>query len=1339
MSKGLRGVTVLTLVIVVLSCGAASAYTLTVGSPGCDYTEIQDAVDNASAGYTILVYNGIYAENVWINNKDLTIRGEDRGTTIIDGGGSGDCVYVSSADVIISGFTINNASGYGIRASGSDFSLNNATIRDCGKDAIHFSYGKSLTLRDGILENCGGGLIYDEYKTAATGNATIERNIIRNNNGSGLFIYLYDMDGEREEAIINDNIITNNTGYGVKCDHYHSYGRIDSIEMKNNTVKKCGKDGVFVEGAVDVNISDLTIENAGDDGIYAYCSRNMTINPPFTVKKAGGYGIYARGPDFFLNNATIRDCGKDAIHFSYGKSLTLRDGILENCGGGLVYNDYYKAAAIGNVTIARNVIRNNDGSGLFIYLYGRDGKGEEAIINDNIITNNTGYGVKCDYYYSHIDSIEMANNTIKKCGGDGVYISGAEHFTLFDNAIVSNKGYGISLHSSDGSLIFHNNIVNNSPNAYDSNSASNDWYHPIRLEGNYWSDYTGIDDGSGTGKHGIIGDGVGDTYIPHPDTNYDHYPFVNESCWAWPKLNTVQVHTDKKSYGLDKTVTISCIVQNDTGVNISVDNVTVKIVKPDNLTEWITLFEGSTGNCEGSFTNTSLFGTYNITIYAYKIGYLVDNNYKLCFEVLPDQDIAVTDIDAPSSSETNSTIIVNATISNIGLNNESDVTVDFIVDGVKHDAAIIASLEIRSRTNVSFQWTATMGRHTILIYAEPVVNETIIWNNKLDKTITIADIWVPDNYPTIQQAVNNSTVGDTIVVRDGTYAENINVSKRLTIRSENGPNSTIVKAFEVIADCVNISGFTVRWARSGKGIYLNGADHCNISNNTASSNNCGIYLYSSCNNTLINNNASLNRGSGGGGRDGTNGGDGRDGYGYGIYLNSSSNNTLASNIASSNRGSGGSGGKGGGLGHGGNGGYGYCYGIYLLDSSNNELVNNIANSNRGSGGSGGECRVAINVKGGYAGHGRSGYCYGIYLQNSSNNTLTNNTANKNSGTGGGGGQGNERYKSDGGDGANGHCYGIYLKDSSNNKLADNNASLNHGNGGDGNIGDIGGDGGQGYCHGICLSSSSNNTLVNNNVSLNICLGGEGGKGACGDGGNGYSYGIGLSSSNDNLLADNIANVNNGRGGWGGRRYSGDGGSGYGYGIHLSSSSHNTLTRNTANSNSGKGGKGGNGGFSGGDGGDAHGCGIYLLSSSYNTLTKNTANSNTGNSGDGAVGGLGGDGGDGYGYGIYLKYSRHITHAGNAASSNRGYGGSGADGIERDGVDGHGYSYNQPWNDPPPSQKGDLNSDNQITAADAAIALAIAASGAHDPAADMNDDGHITSLDALMILQAAGGG
>ena len=59
------------------------------------------------------------------------------------------------------------------------------------------------------------------------------------------------------------------------------------------------------------------------------------------------------------------------------------------------------------------------------------------------------------------------------------------------------------------------------------------------------------------------------------------------------------------------------------------------------------------------------------------------------------------------------------------------------------------------------------------------------------------------------------------------------------------------------------------------------------------------------------------------------------------------------------------------------------------------------------------------------------------------------------------------------------------------------------------------------------------------------------------------------------------------------------------------------------------------------------------------------------------------------------------------------------------------------------RKGDLNSDGEITTADAVIALEIAAGSrpcdaATLAAADVSGDDHVTSLDALMILQAAAG-
>jgi parallel beta-helix repeat protein len=205
--------------------------------------------------------------------------------------------------------------------------------------------------------------------------------------------------------------------------------------------------------------------------------------------------------------------------------------------------------------------------------------------------------------------------------------------------------------------------------------------------------------------------------------------------------------------------------------------------------------------------------------------------------------------------------------------------------------------------------------------------------------VSAADIFVgpSETYTTIQSAVTAANPFDTIIVRDGTYTENIDVTvDNVTIRSENGSANCFVNAsdqndhvFSVTADWVNISGFTVQGATGTykAGIYLNNVDHCTISENTASYNNYGIFLGYSSNNNLTGNTASNNY--------------------DGIYLYTlSNNNNLTGNTANSNE----------------------WHGIVLESSGTNNLTGNIANSN---------------IYG------------GIFLYSSSTNTLTGNIANSN--------------------------------------------------------------------------------------------------------------------------------------------------------------------------------------------------------------------------------------------------------------------------------------------------------------------------------------------------------
>lgn len=118
------------------------------------------------------------------------------------------------------------------------------------------------------------------------------------------------------------------------------------------------------------------------------------------------------------------------------------------------------------------------------------------------------------------------------------------------------------------------------------------------------------------------------------------------------------------------------------------------------------------------------------------------------------------------------------------------------------------------------------------------------------------------DFTSIQAAVNAANPGDEIIVKPGTYAENINVTKNLTIISESGnPSDTIIQAakssediFSIWTSGVSIKGFSIEGS-AYSGIHFFGVTDCHIECNNLSNNSCGIDLYMfSSGNTLDNNN-----------------------------------------------------------------------------------------------------------------------------------------------------------------------------------------------------------------------------------------------------------------------------------------------------------------------------------------------------------------------------------------------------------------------------------------------------------------------------------------------------
>ena len=166
------------------------------------------------------------------------------------------------------------------------------------------------------------------------------------------------------------------------------------------------------------------------------------------------------------------------------------------------------------------------------------------------------------------------------------------------------------------------------------------------------------------------------------------------------------------------------------------------------------------------------------------------------------------------------------------------------------------------------------GRKASHSYTEPgVYNITLnISNEQLSdeftRKITVYgksdDTIIVENNDCIQNAIDLSEPGDTIIIKNGTYYENLEIDKPgLKIIGENNVTVDGRKKDHVInisMSYVNISGLIITNSSENKsGIIIGNPDYvldsisCNISNNIITKNYVGISLYESKRNLIKNN------------------------------------------------------------------------------------------------------------------------------------------------------------------------------------------------------------------------------------------------------------------------------------------------------------------------------------------------------------------------------------------------------------------------------------------------------------------------------------------------------
>jgi len=335
---------------------------------------------------------------------------------------------------------------------------------------------------------------------------------------------------EHPYRYIQDGIYA--AGYKDKI-YVHSGIYYESIEIERTIdLEGENKHTSIIDGR---QTGDVVFIAADRVNITGFTITNSTREPCCGINA----GIYLTSDfnDIYGNEIVDNFCGILVMDASYNQ---IYENEFTNNIAGVVFFSFITDVC--NNTISDNDLHENNygiylSSMPFSTIWYSFLNKDNAIINNTVI--NSDFGIALEAYYSkntisenviqqneqgivlryHSNNNTVLGNTIIYNNITGILIEDSSNDnTIFENNIIENSN-GIYIkddqHSGpcDNNLLYHNNLINNTQNAYD--ECNNTWSNETLKEGNYWSDYNGTDadqDGIGDSPYNITGGSNQDIY-----------------------------------------------------------------------------------------------------------------------------------------------------------------------------------------------------------------------------------------------------------------------------------------------------------------------------------------------------------------------------------------------------------------------------------------------------------------------------------------------------------------------------------------------------------------------------------------------------------------------------------------------------------------------------------------------------------------------------------------------------------------------------------------------------------------------------------------------------------